>query len=278
MDLVRFFVLSLACLLTACCGEGTPNHNPDLQCDASALMIDSQQPDSTPSIDAAVPVCGCPALQPGDMFTVCGPSGALRYIMDPQGEVMYFPNGINSDVFASWRDNAENLVAITQPCFDSLWTPVMYPGGVNYRPGSHVVKRVGANFPQLYVILPGNTLAPISAQVAAELCVPADVGGVGCEPIEIADAFWPSFIRRWPEIMIPHVYPGLLFVIGNDTTVYYTDVNGITIHEVPNIAFELNHFQRRFVRRVSPSAVSSTSMGAPMRIYETLVSDPTQGG
>jgi hypothetical protein len=33
--------------------------------------------------------------------------------MDPQGEVMYFPNGINSDVFASWRDNDENLVAIT---------------------------------------------------------------------------------------------------------------------------------------------------------------------
>lgn len=271
-------ILSLACLLVAaCCVDGTSN--PNLECDAMTPVVDGQQPDSTTLIDASVdaPVCGCPTLQPGDLFSVCGQTAITHYIIDPQGEVMYFPNGTNNDVFESWRDNEEGLITISQSCFDSLWVPVMYPGGVNYRPGSYVVKRIGNN-PQLYVILPNNTLAPISAQVVSELCVPADVGGVGCEPVEIADVFWPSFIRRAPEITVPRVYPGMLFVIGTGTTVYYTDVNGIAIHEVPSAAFDLNHFQRRFVRRVPQSAVNGTLVGAPMRIYEMLVSDPAQGG
>lgn len=277
MNLFRASVLAIACLLAACCGSGTSNtnHGADASCPNTNPVIDAGL---DANIDASVPVCGCPVLQPGDMFTVCGPSNGLRYIIDPQGEMMYFPNSTNSDVFASWRDSDENLITITQPCFDNLWVPVMYPGGVNYRPGTHVVKRVGNNFPQLYVILPDNTLAPISAQVAAELCVPADAGGVGCEPVEIADVFWPNFTRRAPEITVARVYPGLLFVIANGTTVYYTDTNGRFIHEVPNAAFELNHFQRRFVRRVPQSAVNGTFIGAPMRIYEALVSDPAQGG
>lgn len=270
-------ILSLACLLVAaCCVDGTSN--PNLECDATTPVVDGQQPDSAPPIDASVdgPVCGCPTLQPGDIFTVCGQTAIRHYIVDPQGEAMYFPIYQNSDVFASWRNNEEGLIPISQSCFDSLWVPVIYPSSVNYRPGSYLVKRVGTSTP-IYVILPNNTLAPISATVAAELCQPADVGGVGCEPREIADTFWPSFTGRKPEITVAHIYPGLLFVIGNNSTVYNTDVNGI-IHEVPNAAFELNHFQRRFVRRVPQSAVNGTLVGAPMRIYEWPVSDPTQGG
>jgi hypothetical protein len=129
-------ILSLACLLVAaCCVDGTSN--PNLECDAMTPVVDGQQPDSTTLIDASVdaPVCGCPTLQPGDLFSVCGQTAITHYIIDPQGEVMYFPNGTNNDVFESWRDNEEGLITISQSCFDSLWVPVMYPGGVNYRPG-----------------------------------------------------------------------------------------------------------------------------------------------
>ena len=267
----RFIALGLACLLTACCGDPTATDiGADASIDGTIVTIDANNTD-------APTACECPMLNPGDMFTVCGRQEPMYYIVDPQGEVMYFPNGTNSQAFNSWRATDNNLLSISPDCFDRLRVPVQYPGGVNFRPGTYIVKRVGANFPQLYVIQPNNTLAPISAAVAATLCVPADAGGVGCNPIEILDVFWPNFTHRAPEVTQTHVYPGMLFVIANTETIYYADPNG-TMREVTSVGFDANYFQRKFIRRVPLSAISGMSFGELITGRVPRIDDPTQGG
>jgi hypothetical protein len=94
----------------------------------------------------------CPTLAAGDMIKVSGK--AAIYSVNKDSKVLYFPSG---DEFKSWNENNSygGYITVTQECFDSLSVPSTYPGAVNYRAGSYVVKRPSSD--QLYVVLPGNS-------------------------------------------------------------------------------------------------------------------------
>ena len=113
----------------------------------------------------------CPTLNAGDMIKVSGKPAI--YSVNKDNKVLYFPSG---DEFKSWNENNSygGYVTVTQACFDSLSVPNTYPGAVNYRAGSYVVKRPSSD--QLYAVLPGNTLAKISgADAAAAIIVCLEV-------------------------------------------------------------------------------------------------------
>ncbi len=255
LTVFRFLLLVLACL-TACGGGGGKNPGQDAGLDAGPdAMVENS----------------CQALEVGDIFVV--ESGPMKYALDLQGEAMYFPD---DDVYGSWRSGEEGVVSVEQSCLDMIPIPSHYPGGVSVRPGSFLVRRV--NDPQLYAVLPGNTVAPISDQVAAALYKPANPNGVNDEPMVIPDQLWPNLINRAPEIVEVRVHPGMLFVIdGGGETVYYADADG-SIRVVTNAGFVANHFQSRFVRLVSLSAIAGMSSGSSISRRILGIDDPTQGG
>lgn len=221
---------------------------------------------------------GCPALHPGDIFVVrCKP---MKFIINHQGKALYFPftDGANDILYNTWRSSNDTVYTIRQSCFDALPVPSTYPGGVNFRPGSFVVKRPTSD--QLYVILPGNTRAKITAQVAAKLYAPANPdAGANDTPIVIPDAFWPHLVNTGPDIVDVRVHPGMLFVVDDGTWIllYYADKDG-SIRLVTTAGMVENHFQSRFVRQVPPSAISGMPISKTIDALIPEIDDPTQGG
>jgi hypothetical protein len=248
-------------LLVACSGGGTNNN---------------LTPDADASTDATL-ACSCPNLQPGDIFTVCGQPQILRFALNPQGEAMYFTSDA---AFESWRPSNEVVPSISTDCFDQTPVPSDFPVSVNFRPGSFVVKLERFWNPEqlLHVILPGNTIAQISPQVAAALySVPAYPNGATDEAVEIIAPHWENLIHLAPEITEVRVHPGMLFVITDGTDIYYVDVDGL-IRGVTPAGFDTNHFQKKFVRRVPLSAISGMSFGELITGRVPRIEDPTQGG
>src|SRR3989344_6823388 len=154
----------------------------------------------------------CPALASGDMVKVSGK--AAIYSVDKMNKILYFPSG---DEFKSWSglsatapNQYAGYVTITQECFDSLAVPSAYPGGVNYRAGSYVVKRPSSD--QLYVVLPGNSLAKISVTDAKALY------GATYKVMTVADAFWPHYVNRGADVA-GTVHEGML--VSKDGKTWY---------------------------------------------------------
>ena len=87
----------------------------------------------------AVPVhaqeSDCPTLVAGDIFMVTGHSAV--YLLDDNLKRLYFPH---ADVFKSWYDDYSSVVEIPETCVDAYPAPLDPPFGVNYRPGSRLVK------------------------------------------------------------------------------------------------------------------------------------------
>ncbi|MBP6859070.1 MAG: hypothetical protein KBC69_00390 [Candidatus Magasanikbacteria bacterium] len=257
----RSFYLTIACLVAAC-GEVHPNIVDGA---ISDTMIDT-----TPDAPPLACECPDPALERGTIFAVC-PENSVRYSLNTSYRLVRFPD---ESVFQSWRTSDVVLPTMNQDCTDGIAVPSQYPSQVNYRPGSYVVSR-GSN---LYVVLPHNTLAPITAQVAATLYVPAEVGGVGSNPIEIADALWPNYTGRANPITEVGAHPGMLFATASGL-IYYVDINRFTgdmwKRLVTPTGFEANSFQHQFVRREPPNAANIFT-GPEIESYDRLISDPTQ--
>lgn len=241
-----------------------------------ADMLTRSTPDFTPTTDAGK----CPVLNPGDIFTV-SQHPPTEYIINRRGKAMYFPYKFQPDdddgVYHSWRGSEAGLftISISQDCFDTVQVPSNYPGGVNLRPGSFVVKRPSSS--QLYVILPDNTRAPVSPQVVATLYAPAYSGGENDTALVYLDVFWPNLVNVAPEIIQAHVHPGMLFVVDSGEVVYYADSDG-SIRVVTGSGFTANHFQHRLVRRVPLSATQGMLLGKAISGQVPAIDDPTQGG
>jgi hypothetical protein len=112
----------------------------------------------------AAPGPTCPALAVGDEIKVNEISKTAIYVLDRNLKPRYFYSGYE---YKTYKNDYTNFKLIDQQCLDSLGVPGGYPSAINYRPGSLVVKGPSGN--QLYVIQPGNTVAPISDSVAKQL-------------------------------------------------------------------------------------------------------------
>jgi len=210
----------------------------------------------------------CPTLNAGDMVKVSG--RAAIYSVNASGKILYFPSG---DEFKSWSglsatapNQYAGYITITQDCFDSLSVPSAYPGGVNFRPGSYVVKRPSSD--QLYVVLPGNSLAKISLTDAKALY------GATFKTMTVQDAFWPHYVNRGADVM-GTVHEGLL--VSNAGKTWYV-ASGNTLREVTAAGMTANRFKSGWVHAVPASYLAGTGTGSMLDALDTTLSNRTQDG
>lgn len=204
----------------------------------------------------------CPTLNPGDLIKVKGKPAI--YSVNNQSKVLYFPSG---DEFKSWNvgENYGGYVTITQPCFDSLQVPATYPGAVNFRPGSGVVKRPSSD--QLYVVEPGNMLAKIDPATATALYGNYKV-------MTVADPFWPHYVNRGPDVTGPAAHPGMLLSYNGKT--WYVDGNNL--REVTATGMTANRFKAAFVHRATDAMVAGLTTGSQITAEVPAFDDRTQSG
>lgn len=210
----------------------------------------------------------CPTLSAGDMVKVSG--HAAIYSVNAAGKVLYFPSG---DEFKSWSglsataaNQYAGYVTVTQDCFDSLSVPSTYPGAVNYRAGSVVVKRPSSD--QLYVVLPGNSLAKISLADAEALY------GASFKTMTVADAFWPHYVNRGADVA-GAVHEGML--VSNAGKTWYV-ASGNVLREVTAEGMTANRFKAAYVHAVAASYLVATTVGTQLAALETVLSNRTQDG
>ena len=221
-------------------------------------------------VSALLPVAAtaaiCPAFQSGDLLKVTGRPAI--YAVDSNGKVLYFPSG---DEFKSWNtgETYGGYTAVDQACYDSLPVPAMAPMGVNFRPGSFIVKRASSD--QLYVVEPGNKLAKITAAAADALY------GTTRKTFTVADVFWTNYpsANRGADITEAKVHPGML--VSNADKTWYVDDNS-TLHEVTPSGMTANRFKAAFVRPVTSAMITGLSTGDTYSALVPALSDRTQTG
>ncbi|MFA5062377.1 MAG: right-handed parallel beta-helix repeat-containing protein [Patescibacteria group bacterium] len=155
----------------------------------------------------------CPTnLKPGDMVKVAGKPAI--YLINKDSKLLYFPDG---DVFKSWHAKYGGYISIDQTCLDSIPVPNTYPAGVNFKPGSYIVRQESSS--QLYTIPTEDTLAKISPATAAALY------GSGYKVMVIKNIFWPNYVYRAPDIaeVSPPPAPSPVPATGN---IYYVSTSG----------------------------------------------------
>ncbi len=204
----------------------------------------------------------CPTLNPGDMIKVSGKPAI--YVVNNQTQVQYFPSGY---VFKSWRPTYGGYTTVSMACFDSLALPTNPPYGVNFAPGSYVIKRGSSD--QLYVVLPGNVKAKITPEAAKALY------GNFYQPQVINDEFWPNYTKLGTDITEGKAHPGM--VVSNGGKNWYVDVDG-KLREVTATGLTANGWQTAFIRPVAASAVAGLALGATIDAEVKTITDKTQSG
>jgi hypothetical protein len=218
-------------------------------------------PPVTPPAPPTVPQGTCPALSPGDMVKVSGQPAI--YVVNRFNKIMYFPSG---DEYKSWNEGEGygGYITVTQDCFDNgLNVPNTPPAGVNYRPGSYVIKK--ENTTQLYVVLPNNTIAKISTADAKALY------GTNYRVMTVKFIFWSNYINTGADIS-GKVHSGML--VRNDGKVWYVDGN--MLREVPDTQMATNRFKSAFIHTVPTSYLSGLNVGVPINGEIVGVTNRTQ--
>lgn len=165
------------------------------------------------SVPTYAQAADCPVLAAGNVFKVKGHTAV--YLLDDNLKRLYFPN---SEVYHSWYDNFSQVVEIPETCVDNYPTPLDPPFGVNFRPGSRLVKVKIS--PTVYVIEPGNKLRKLGSEAVARELYGANWAGL---VRDIADAFWPNFKDRGPEVAEAKPHDGMFLRTPGEDGVYYVE-------------------------------------------------------
>jgi len=192
---------------------------------------------STPPAELSAP---CPALFPGDRFKVRGHSAV--YLLNDDLRRLYFPH---ADVYFTWFKDYYGIKEITSNCVDDYPIPSMPPYGVNYRPGTQLVKLKISN--SVYVVEPGNKLAKLGSEEVAE-----QLYGANWRRLvkDVSDEFWPNFTSEAAPITEPKPHDGMIVRTADTQTTYYvqngqlkpltgelTDLAGARVFTLPTAAF-----------------------------------------
>ena len=161
----------------------------------------------TPTAQAAE----CPTLVAGNLFKV--PDNSAVYLLNTNMERMYFPH---FTVYKSWYEDYSGVVEIPNTCVDNYPVPSAPPYGVNYRPGSRLVKVQIS--PSVYAVEPGNKLVKIGSEEVAIALYGVDWAS---KVIDIADVFWPNYISRGSEIVDAVPHEGMFVKTIDSVDVFY---------------------------------------------------------
>lgn len=209
-------------------------------------------------IPTAVNAVDCPELEAGDLFKV--PGNSAVYLLNADMERMYFPN---AEVYKTWYADYSGVVEIPTTCVDAYPAPSVAPYGVNYRPGSRLVKVQISN--SVYAVTPNNTKVKIGSEEVAK----ALYGDKWASIVrDIADVYWPNLVNTGSEITTAALHDGMLVKSGD--TVY--NVEDGKLYEVDG---DLG-VAKGDVRTVSESLVSDLEMASETVTAASLVENPAQ--
>ena len=210
-------------------------------------------------IAALVPVVAlaadCPELEAGDLYKT--EVSTAVYLLNADMEYMYFPN---SEVYHSWYKDFSG-VQVIEPACTELYSQSDV-AGVNYRPGSYLVKRNDA--PSVYAVLPGNMRAPIGSEEVA---------------IALYGADWSTMVRdihafHWAnyddaaKIEVAALQNGM--VVTTDGVVNY--------HVVDGMLYEVEGEFDGIVYTVSAELIASLEMGSVTVTASSIMEDASQLG
>jgi parallel beta-helix repeat protein len=203
----------------------------------------------------------CPGLSEGDVFKV--PNNTAVYLLNSNLERLYFPTG---DVYKTWFADFSNVQEIAPECVDIYPAPSAPPFGVNYRPGSRLVKVIVS--PTVYAVLPGNTLAKIGSEELAK-----ELYGNNWSTLvrDVSDPFWPNYANRTNDLgeAIPH--EGMIIKKTGSTEVFQVQ-NG----SLYNIIDSLTSITSRDVRSLSSEVFEKVSLGGVSIQADNIVENPAQ--
>lgn len=212
-------------------------------------------------VPLVVVAADCPELEAGDLFKV--PDNTAVYLLNADLERMYFPN---SEVYHSWYEDFSGVVTIDNTCVDAYPAPSKAPYGVNYRPGSKLVKVQIS--PSVYVVEPGNQ----KSKVASEAVAKALYGDNWAKLVrDVADVYWPNYAANGAEITESVPHDGMLVKASAGGTVYQV-VDGM-LYEVDG---SLASYVSGDVRTVSQSVLDELEVADTTKTAASVLENPSQ--
>ena len=207
---------------------------------------------------ATVKTAECPALEAGDLFKV--PDNSAVYLLNSDMERMYFPH---ASVYKTWYSDFSAVIEIPNTCVDNYLTPSAPPYGVNYRPGSKLIKVQIS--PSVYVVEPGNKKSKLGSEAVATALYGADWAS---KVVDIADVFWPNYIATGDEISETKLHNGML-----------VKVEGGMVYEIKdNLRYQVDGPVRDIadVQVVTPAVLDSVAEAGSSVAVSNVYKDPTQ--
>jgi len=203
----------------------------------------------------------CPELEAGDLFkvpTIDGvPETTAVYLLNADMERMWFPNG---DVYYSWYEDTSGVETIPSTCVSNYPQPTVAPYGVNYKPGSTLVKQVITK--AVYLIETGNKKTKIGSEEVAAALYGADWS---TKVRDFSDIFWSNFTSEGAEMTEAALHNGMTVTVDGITN--YTVVDGI-LYEVDGTPSD--------VQTVSQELVDALEMAETTVTSASLLANPTQ--
>ncbi|MDP2692988.1 MAG: DNRLRE domain-containing protein [bacterium] len=210
----------------------------------------------TPNIHAA---SNCPSLQSGDLFKV--PDSSAVYIVDSNSRRLYFPH---SEVYYTWYEDFSGVIVIPNACVDNFPVPTVPPYGVNFRPGSRMVKLQIS--PSVYVVEPNNQLRKIASESVASELYGTDWAHL---VRDVNDPFWPNYTKRGEDLTVATPHEGMYIQKVNTSGVYYVQSSGIKL---------LDTQPKSDIRIVSPTVFERVALISGTQIKQDIYNNPTQSG
>ena len=208
-------------------------------------------------VPTVVNAATCPSLEAGDLFKV--PGNSAVYLLNANMERLYFPH---SSVYQTWYTDFSGVVEIPTTCVDAYPAPSSAPFGVNYRPGSKLVKVQIS--PSVYVVESGNKKSKVGSEAVAAALYGSDWAK---KVVDIADVFWPNYTSTSAELTEAVPHNGMLVKVTGGTTYLVKDGKRVAVEGTP----------RGDVQTVSQAVLDTVSLDTGSVTSASLYADPTQG-
>lgn len=200
----------------------------------------------------------CPSLSAGAVVKVASSSSV--FLINSDLKRMYFPN---AEVYKTWFKDYSNVQTITPTCLENY--PTFLGNGVNYRPGSRLVKSVVT--PSVYAVGANNTRHKIASEAVAKELYGANWASV---VRDVADVFMGN-LADGAELASAKPHEGMLVKKASSADVYL-----VTGGKLVKVDGALSTQASGDVRTVSDAVFAAVEMGSGSVAAGTVVDNPSQ--
>lgn len=200
----------------------------------------------------------CPSLAAGAVVKVASSSSV--FLINSDLKRMYFPN---AEVYKTWFKDYSNVQTITPACLENY--PTFLGNGVNYRPGSRLVKSTVT--PSVYAVGANNTRHKIASEAVAAALYGAKWATV---VRDVADVFMGN-LADGAELASAKPHDGMLVKKASSADVYL-----VTAGKYVKVDGALSTQASGDVRTVSDAVFAAVEVGTGSVAAGTVVDNPSQ--